>query len=107
VSNENNRNRTSLRSYPFGKLGTSEGRYAFGLYAGTLWDSRRDGLASRPPNEEVSLMGFEIIGILLFARLMEISQLLRENAGLLFFSTIFMLLWLGGIITVVRRWSGE
>ena len=52
-------------------------------------------------------MGFEVIAVLLFARLMEISQLLRENAGLLFFSTIFMLLWLGGIITVVRRWSGE
>jgi hypothetical protein len=52
-------------------------------------------------------MGFEVIAVLLFARLMEFSQLLRENAGLLFFSTLFMIVWLGGIITVVRRWSGE
>ena len=53
------------------------------------------------------MMGFELIGILLFARLMEFSQMLRENAGLLFFSTLFMVLWIGGIITVVRRASGE
>jgi hypothetical protein len=52
-------------------------------------------------------MGFEVIAVLLFARLMDFSQLLRENAGLLFFSTLFMIVWLGGIITVVRRWSGE
>ena len=52
-------------------------------------------------------MGFEVIAVLLFARLMEFSQLLRENAGLLFFSTLFMIVWLGGIIAVVRRWSGE
>jgi len=52
-------------------------------------------------------MGFELIAVLLFARLMEVSQLLRENAGLLFFSSLFTVLWIGGIITVVRRWSGE
>lgn len=53
------------------------------------------------------MMGIEVIAVLVFARLMEFSQLLRENAGLLFFATLFMIVWLGGIITVVRRWSGE
>jgi hypothetical protein len=49
-------------------------------------------------------MGIEIIGILIFARLMELSQFLRENALLLSVPSIFLLLWLTGIITVVRRW---
>jgi hypothetical protein len=52
-------------------------------------------------------MGFEIIAVLLFARLMEVSQLLRENAGLLFFSSLLTVLWLTGVITVVRRWRAE
>jgi hypothetical protein len=52
-------------------------------------------------------MGIEVIGILIFARLMEFSELLKDNAGLVFFSSLFLILWITGIITVVRRWSGE
>jgi len=52
-------------------------------------------------------MGIELIGILLFARLMEISRFLEDNAGLLFFSSLFLILWMTGIITVLRRWRAE
>lgn len=52
-------------------------------------------------------MGFETIAFVIFARLMELSQFLRENAALLFFSALFLILWLTGIITVVRRWRSE
>ena len=52
-------------------------------------------------------MGIETIALLIFALLMELSQLLLENAGLLFFSSLLLVLWLTGIITVVRRWSSE
>ena len=52
-------------------------------------------------------MGIETIALLIFARLMELSQLLLENAGLLFFFSLLLVLWLTGIITVVRRWAGQ
>ena len=52
-------------------------------------------------------MGIELIGILLFARLMEISRFLEDNAGLLFFSSLFLILWMTGVITVLRRWRAE
>lgn len=52
-------------------------------------------------------MGFETIGLLIFARLFELSQFLMDNAALLFFSFLFLILWLTGIITVLRRWAGE
>jgi hypothetical protein len=52
-------------------------------------------------------MGFEVIAVLIFALFMEVDQFIRENAGLLFFSSIFLILWLSGIITVVRRWAGQ
>jgi hypothetical protein len=52
-------------------------------------------------------MGIELIGILVFARLMEISRFLEDNAGLLFFSSLFLILWMTGVITVVRRWRAE
>jgi hypothetical protein len=52
-------------------------------------------------------MGIETIALLIFARLMELSQLLVENGGLLFFSSLILILWLIGIITVVRRWAGQ
>ena len=70
----------------------------------SLWFSTIDNLVRRLPSKEVSLMGIEIIGILIFARLMELSQFLRENALLLSVPSIFLLLWLTGIITLVRRW---
>ena len=52
-------------------------------------------------------MGFEMIGILIFAGLIEVSEWLRANAVLIFGFSTFLLLWLTGIITVVRRWSSE
>jgi hypothetical protein len=52
-------------------------------------------------------MGIELIGVLIFARLMELSQFLRENALLLSLTSILLILWLTGIITVVRRWRSE
>jgi len=52
-------------------------------------------------------MGIELIGVLIFARLMEASQFLRENALLLSASFILPVIWLIGIITVVRKWRAE
>jgi hypothetical protein len=52
-------------------------------------------------------MGLEVIAVLIFALFMEADQFIRENAGLLFFSLIFLILWLSGIITIVRRWAGQ
>jgi hypothetical protein len=52
-------------------------------------------------------MGIDTIALLIFAWLIELSQLLLENAGLLFFSSLLLVLWLTGIITVVRRWAGQ
>jgi hypothetical protein len=52
-------------------------------------------------------MGIEVLGILIFAQLIEFSELLRDNAGLLFFSSVFLILWITGIITVLRRWRAE
>jgi len=52
-------------------------------------------------------MGFETIAFVLFAWLFEISRFLEDNAGLLFFSILLLVLWLTGIITVVRRWRSE
>ena len=52
-------------------------------------------------------MGIELIGILVFARLMEMSRFLEDNAGFLFFSSLFLILWMTGVITVVRRWRAE
>lgn len=52
-------------------------------------------------------MGIEMLGVLIFAWLMELSEFLRANAVLLFGFFTFLLLWLTGIITVVRRWAAE
>jgi hypothetical protein len=52
-------------------------------------------------------MGIEMIGLLIFARLMELSELLRESAGILFFSFVFAVIWLGAIFTIVGRWRGN
>jgi uncharacterized membrane protein len=52
-------------------------------------------------------MGLETVALLIFARLMELSQFLMENAALLFFCSLFLILWITGIITVLRRWAGE
>ena len=52
-------------------------------------------------------MGLELIAVIIFAELMELSQFLRANAGLIFFSSLLLILWITGIITVVRRWRAE
>jgi len=52
-------------------------------------------------------MGLELVAVVLFARLLEASQFLRENAALLVFTSVFLILWFTGIITVVRRWEGR
>jgi hypothetical protein len=52
-------------------------------------------------------MGIETIALLIFARFIELSLFLLENAGLLFFSSLALIFWLTGVITVVRRWAGE
>jgi hypothetical protein len=52
-------------------------------------------------------MGIEVVAVLLFAWFMELNQLLRDNAGILFFSSFFVILWTTGVITIVRRWAGE
>lgn len=52
-------------------------------------------------------MAIELIPIYLFAQLMELSEKIRENAGLIFFTSLFGFLWVAGVITVVRRWRSE
>lgn len=52
-------------------------------------------------------MGIESLALVVFAWLMELSRFLEDNAGLLFFTLLFLVLWLTGIITVVRRWRSE
>jgi len=52
-------------------------------------------------------MGIELIGVVLFARLIEVSQFLREHGGLIFFTATFLILWACGVIAAVRRWEGR
>ena len=52
-------------------------------------------------------MGIEIIAVVIFARLFEASSFLMQNAVLLVSTTVFLILCLSGIITVMRRWDGR
>lgn len=52
-------------------------------------------------------MGIEMLGVLIFAWLVELSEFLATNAVLLFVFFTSLLLWLTGIITLVRRWAGQ
>ena len=52
-------------------------------------------------------MAIEIIGVILFVYLMEISNFIRHNAALLFFGSVFLTLWITGVITITRRWAGQ
>jgi hypothetical protein len=52
-------------------------------------------------------MGIESLALVIFAWLMELSRFLEDNAGLLFFTSLLLVLWLSGVITVVRRWRAE
>jgi hypothetical protein len=52
-------------------------------------------------------MGIESLALVIFAWLMELSRFLEDNAGLLFFTSLLLVLWLTGVINVVRRWRSE
>jgi hypothetical protein len=97
----------SFRSYLGWQLEASGNRLAPWIHLGRFRNVGNDYLGRRFYGEEIPLMGFETIGLLIFARLFELSQFLMDNAALLFFSSLFLILWLTGIITVLRRWAGE
>jgi hypothetical protein len=52
-------------------------------------------------------MGIELIALVVFARLLEASSFLLQNAVLLVSTTVFLVLSLSGIITLMRRWDGR
>ena len=97
----------SLRSYLGWQLEASGNELASWIHSRSFRVSWNDNLLRRLPSKEVSLMGLEVIAVLVFALFMEVDQFIRENVGLLFFSSIFLILWLSGIITIVRRWAGQ
>jgi hypothetical protein len=48
-------------------------------------------------------MGLDTIAVMLIVQLLEASEFIRKNGGLIFFSALFLILWLSGVITIVRR----
>jgi|694.fasta_scaffold89925_3 hypothetical protein len=52
-------------------------------------------------------MALELIPVLLFAWLVELTQLIQANAGLLFFLPLFAIVWTVGVISIMRRWDGR
>jgi hypothetical protein len=52
-------------------------------------------------------MGIEVIAFLVLTQLYYVSDFLERNAALLFFLSLFLVLWLTGVITTVRRWRAE
>ena len=52
-------------------------------------------------------MAIEMIGVLIFAWLVGLSQFLAANAVLIFVCFASLLLWLNGIITIIRRWERQ
>jgi len=52
-------------------------------------------------------MALELIPLLLFAWLVELSEMVQANAGLLFFLPLFTIVWTVGIISIMRRWDGR
>ena len=52
-------------------------------------------------------MGIESLALVIFASLVELSVFLEDNAGLIFFISLLLVVWLTGVITVVRRWRSE
>ena len=52
-------------------------------------------------------MGIEIIGVVIFAWLLQASHFLMENALLLFLTSAVLILWMTGIVTLMRRWEGR
>jgi hypothetical protein len=52
-------------------------------------------------------MGIESLALIIFAWLMELSRFLEDNSGLLFSTSLLLIVWLTGVMTVVRRWRSE
>jgi hypothetical protein len=52
-------------------------------------------------------MALELIPVLLFAWLVELTQLIQANAGLLFLLPLFAIVWTVGVISIMRRWDGR
>jgi hypothetical protein len=52
-------------------------------------------------------MALELIPVLLFAWLVELTELIQANAGLLFFLPLFAIVWTVGVISIMRRWDGR
>lgn len=52
-------------------------------------------------------MSFELIPILVLAWLVEISEFVESNFGLLFFTPLLAVVWALGIIAVMRRWDAR
>ena len=97
----------SFRSYLGWQLEASGNELASWIHSRSLRVSRNDYLLRRLPSKEVSLMGIESLALVIFAWLMELSRFLEDNAGLLFFTSLLLVLWLSGVVTVVRRWRSE
>jgi hypothetical protein len=52
-------------------------------------------------------MALELIPVLLFAWLVELTQVIQANAGVLFFLPLFAIVWTVGVISLMRRWDGR
>ena len=97
----------SFRSYLGWQLEASGNELASWIHTRSLRLSWNDNLLRRLPSKEVSVMGIESLALVIFAWLLELSRFLEDNAGLLFFTSLLLVLWLTGVITVVRRWRSE
>ena len=52
-------------------------------------------------------MSLELIPVLLFAWLVELTEMIQANAGPLFFLPLFAIVWTVGVISIMRRWDGR
>jgi hypothetical protein len=52
-------------------------------------------------------MALEVIPVLLFAWLVELTEMIQANSGLLFFLPLFAIVWTVGVISIMRRWDGR
>ena len=97
----------SFRSYLGWQLEASGNEFASWIHSRSLWVSWNDYLLRGLLSKEVSLMGIESLALVIFAWLMELSGFLEDYAGILFLTSLLLVLWLTGVITVVRRWRSE
>jgi hypothetical protein len=52
-------------------------------------------------------MNIELVPILFFAWFVGLSEMVRANFGLLFFTPLLAILWALGIIAIMKRWDGR